>query len=150
VDISCQYGTGLVASNLGNGWRRRNDTPPFHGRLLKVDEQAYRHVRCAQVIQALGHVFACQALGAFQLNHERVFDQDIRKVFAHAPALVDDWERRLCHGPDAAQPEFEQQGAFINLLEEASPQGVGDFEDRAKDALSQGNGKRLFGGILQH
>ena len=37
-------------------------------------------------------------------------------------------------GPDAAEGEFVEQGAFVDFLEEAGAESVGDFEDCGENA----------------
>ena len=43
----------------------------------------------AQVIEALSHVFVREALGAFQLEDQHIFHEDIGTVISNALALID-------------------------------------------------------------
>ena len=73
-----------------------NDSLPFDGWPLKIDQEAETPARSAQVVQALGGVLDGQAFDAFQFDHQHVFDHvfdnDISAVFSHILGLVSNGE----------------------------------------------------------
>ena len=114
-----------------------DNTLPLDFGLLEIHQKTDGAARCPQVVEALGSVLAGEALHTFQFQHERVFDQDVGKIFPHTVALVNYWKGSFGSRWDAAKAEFSQERAWIDFLEEAGTQGVGDLKDGTQHALGQ-------------
>jgi hypothetical protein len=82
-------------------------------------------------------VFIGEPLRAFQLDHQDVFNQNIREVLSHMVALVGHCKRCLGDGADATEAKFHEKGTLIYFLQESGAKGIGDLEDSGKYALSQ-------------
>ena len=68
-----------------------------------MDEETDFHSGGTQVIQALGQVFITETLDIFELDHNRVLDQNIGKKLAGAPAFVEDGEGGLGDGLETSK-----------------------------------------------
>ena len=66
-------------------------------------------------------MFGGQALYAFQLDHQHVFDEDVSEVFPDVVAFVSYCKRGLTLGPDVTKGEFSEQTALIDLLYKTAP-----------------------------
>ena len=62
-------------------------------------------------------MFVSEPFDAFQLDHKRILDNQIREVLADVLALVGNWTGSLSDRLNAAKVEFHQQRAFVDLLE---------------------------------
>jgi len=74
---------------------------------------------------------AGKAFGTFQLHYQRVFDQNIGKVFSNRTPLVHHGKRNFCGSPHAAESEFSKQCPLVNLFEKSRPQCVRNLEHSA-------------------
>ena len=79
-----------------------------------------------------------EAVGAFELDEEDVFDEKVGEIVADVVTFVDDGQRGLGGGADAAEGEFLQQGSLVDLFEETGAEGIGHFECGAEDAFREG------------
>ena len=82
-------------------------------------------------------MFIGESLGAFQFDHQHVFDQDVRDVLSHMVALVGHGKRRLSNSTDATEAKFHEKRTLINFLQESGAKGIGELKDSGKYALSQ-------------
>ncbi len=78
---------GRRLTRLGNP-KPIDDTLPLDFRLLGFDEKTEGPTGGSRIVQTLRGVLVGQALQAFQLDHQDVFDEDIGKVFSDVVALV--------------------------------------------------------------
>ena len=85
----------------------------------------------------MGGMFPGEIVDAFELDQERVLDEDIRNVVTDGSAFVVDDKGDLRFGIDAAQAEFDEKGAFVDLFKEPGTEGVGDVKDGAEYTLSK-------------
>jgi hypothetical protein len=70
-------------------------------------------------------VLAGEALHAFQLQHERVFHEDVGKVFPHTMAFVNYWKGGFGGRRDAAKAEFPARALLANLNDRRSSAFIG-------------------------
>src|ERR1700735_5243853 len=89
------------------------------------------------MIQTLRGVLDGEALRTFQLDQQRVFDENIGKEFSDRAALIGHCKRGLGSSPDATESEFCEQSALVDIFDEAGAKRAGDFKDSAKHALGQ-------------
>jgi hypothetical protein len=82
-------------------------------------------------------MFVRQAFGAFQFHQQNVFDEEIRKVFPYALALVDNREGSLRDHLETTDTQFLEQRPVADLFKEPRAQRVGDLEDGPKHTLGQ-------------
>jgi hypothetical protein len=68
--------------------------------------------------------FIGEPIHALQLHYERIFKQEICKVFSDRVALVKYGKRSLGHCTDAPQAEFSEQSALVHLLQKSGAEGV--------------------------
>jgi hypothetical protein len=114
-----------------------DDALPFDLGLLEVDQKTQAEARGSQIIEALCRVLVGETVYALQFDHQYIFDEDIRKVFADALVLVSDGQRSLGGSPDAAKSEFPQQGVFVDFLEESGAKDIGNLKDCAQHLFSE-------------
>ena len=114
-----------------------NDTPPLNFGLLETDQKANGPAGGSQVIEALRTVFVREPLDTFQVDKQRVFGENIGKVFSDVLALVPSRHRSLSGSADATNGKFSEQCALVDLLEEPGAQGIGDRKDGAQDAFRE-------------
>ena len=104
------------------------------------------HTGSSQIVETLRSVFASKPLDTFQLDHQRVFDEDIGKVFSNRVAFVGYCKRSLGSSSDATKAEFPKQRALVDFFEETAAQRVGDLKDSAEHALGQQIKSAFIGG----
>jgi len=102
----------------------KNNPLPFDFGFLEVNEKTESPAGGSEIVQTLRGVPARKTLDTFQLNDQHVFDGDVSKVFANAPALVVNTEGSLSRSPDTANAELPEQSALVDLLQESGTQGV--------------------------
>ena len=85
-----------------------DDSLPFDGWPLKIDQKTETPARGAQVVQALSAMLGRQAFDAFQFDHQHVFDKDIGVIFSHILALVSNGEGSLGDGLNTEEAQFFQ------------------------------------------
>ncbi len=126
-----------------------DDSLPFDGWPLKIDQKTETPARGAQVVQALSAMLGRQAFDAFQFDHQHVFDKDIGVIFSHILALVSNGEGSLGDGLNTEEAQFFQECALVNLLEETGSKRVGNLKNGAEYTLCQGIEKSAFIGVHQ-
>lgn len=72
-----------------------DDSLPFDGWSLKIDQKTETPARGAQVVQALRCMLGRKAFDAFQFDHQHVFDKNIGVIFPHILAFVSNRKRSL-------------------------------------------------------
>ena len=71
-------------------------------------------------------MFGGQALYAFQLDHQHVFDEDVSEVFPDVVAFVSYCKRGLTLGPDVTKGEFSEQfGQGVEVICRSSAANIG-------------------------
>src|ERR1035437_8487032 len=106
-----------------------DDALPLDFWLLEIDEKTDGAAGGTQIVETLRSVLAGEPIHTFQLDHQHVFDAEIRKVISGRVALVGDCKRGVGDSPDAAKAEFSQQRPLVDFLEKSGTQGVGDLKD---------------------
>ena len=96
-----------------------DDTLPLDFRLLEIDEKTDGAAGGSQIVETLRSVLAGEPIHTFQLDHQHVFDEEIRKVLAGRVALVGDCKLSFGDSPDAAKNEFSEQGPLVDFLEKS-------------------------------
>jgi len=124
-----------------------DDSLPLDLGFLEIDPETHRAAGGSQVVETLGGVLVGQAIHTFQLKHQHIFDEDIRKVFAGRMAFVTYGKRGLDGSSQATKAEFSQQRTFVDFLQKSGAQCVGDFKDGAQHLLSQRIHESAFIGV---
>jgi hypothetical protein len=113
------------------------DPLPFDSGLLKINQKANGAVGRSQTVETLRDVFSREGRDTLQFDHQNVFDKDVGTILSDVTALISHGKRDLGLSPYTAEPEFPQQSALINLLEEPSPQSIPNLEHSSNHILSQ-------------
>ena len=83
-----------------------DDALPLDFWLLEIDEKTDGAAVGTQIVETLRSVLAGEPIHTFPLDHQPVFDEEIRKVLSGRVALVGDCKRGFGDSPDAAKTEF--------------------------------------------
>jgi hypothetical protein len=118
-------------SETGNPWTMR-----FHS-TFGFWKLTRRQTERPEARKWLRHCAVCSLIDTFQLDHQHVFDEEIRKVLSGRVALAGDCKRGFGDSPEAAKAEFSQQRPLVDFLEKSGTQGVGDLKDGPQHALGQ-------------
>ena len=70
-----------------------DDALPLDFWLLEIDEKTDGAAGGTQIVETLRSVLAGEPIDTFQLDHQHVFDEEIRKVLSGRVALVGDCKR---------------------------------------------------------
>ena len=111
---------------------------PLHFGSLKVQEESEFDVRGFQIVDALGQVFICKSVYAFQFHYELVFDQDVGMVVADSLPFVEYWKWRLRFDPQTPKIELSKEGSLINLLQKSSPEHIRNLVSSANHGPGNG------------
>jgi hypothetical protein len=65
-----------------------DDALPLDFWFPEIDQEADGPAGGSQIIETLRGMFVGKAIHTFRLNHQHVFDEDIRKVFSDGVTLV--------------------------------------------------------------
>ena len=114
-----------------------DDALPLHFGSLEVQKESEFDLGRFQIIDALGQVFICKSIYAFQFHYELVFDQDVGMVVADSLPFVEYWKWRLRFDPQTLKSELSKEGSLINLLQKTSPKHIRNFISGAHHSFNQ-------------
>jgi len=94
-----------------------DDPLPLDFGLLEIHEKTNGPAGGSQIVETLRGVLAAEPFHTFQLDHQHVFDEEIRRGLSDRVTLVVDCKGSFGGGPDAAKAEFSEQGSLVDFLE---------------------------------
>jgi hypothetical protein len=106
--------------------------------MLEVDEQGQVQAGGRQVIDALGQVFAGQAMGTLELDEEAIVHHQVGDVLADGVTFIDDAVGDLGRGGDASKRELLDERTLVDLFQKAGSQDVGNFVGGTDDGFEEG------------
>jgi hypothetical protein len=103
----------------------------------KLSSNAKVRARCLQVAEALGQMRGGEAIHAFQLDDQNVFNYQVRVKFPNELPLVSNRIRDLCDRRDPSKSQLVHQCPLVQLFQKARAQGIGDFKSRSNNGFGE-------------
>ncbi len=72
-----------------------NNPFDFEARVPEIDEEANTHEGGSQVVQALRRMIVVQRSDGFQFDENRIFNQQIDRIFSYNNGVIYDLDRVL-------------------------------------------------------